>query len=106
MHKMLLVSEVAAMSWRTPLEIYEDPEEDFKLDVSFDTRDSPLQQSQAPSLKGSVADGSIYYKSLNNSQRQAIMQQLEAWEEPVLSSKKKEVGTNEVWRRIVLRLDH
>lgn len=75
MDKMLLVSEVATLSRHKPRLTNDN------MDVSIDT-------SATPALPDRASVGtSEYYKSLNHSQRQLIMQQLEDWEEPMRSRK-------------------
>jgi len=90
MNKMLLVSEVAALSLQRPRDDeIRDRAADLCLDSSFNTGDSPQQPSQPTSVPdASDIHSSMYYKSLNSSQRQLIMQQLDAWEEPVRDKKK------------------
>jgi hypothetical protein len=88
MNKMLLISEVATLSLRQSLEIYEDTS-DFNIDKSLATQDS--LQSQ-PATSSSKIHGSKFYQSFNESQKMVIMQHLEAWEEPVINKKKKQVS--------------
>lgn len=91
MNKMLLISEVATLSLQQKFEIYED-ESDLKLDGSFDIDTNDTPQPSQPAMRSSKIHGSKFYQSFNDTQRMLIMQQLEAWEEPVINKKKKHVS--------------
>lgn len=92
MDNLLLVSEVATLSRRKPRENDEE-DEGVKLDMSFDTAESPKHTSQQGSVSGpSPIHGSMYYNSLNQTQSRLILQHLENWEEPVRALKKQTVS--------------
>ena len=80
MNNIVLVSEVAALSKQRPHQ----SDEDLKIDSSFDTSESPQKNSKM-SAQPDVRSSSLFYNSLNDSQRQLILQQLESWEEPVVA---------------------
>lgn len=88
-NKMLLVSEVATLSWRRPG--FCEGGSALNLNtMSFDTTDEASAQN--PSQLGGASagqqskHGSMFYSSSN---KQLIMQQLEQWEEPILMKTKK-----------------
>ena len=82
MNKMLLVSEVATLGQCKPRAIVK--ADVLNMDLSIETSETPRmsQQSDRTSVRGST-----FYKSLNDTQRQQILQQLDAWEEPVIAKK-------------------
>lgn len=84
---MLLVSEVATLSLHNP-RAFREGAADLDMNVSTETGDTPQQPSQQGSVTVRSPLPSVFYKSLNDSQRRMIMQQLDAWEEPVLNKKK------------------
>ncbi len=86
MDKMLLVSQVAALSRKRPLGMYERASS-LDLNMSFDTDESGKNPSQCGSRSAGEKPsihGSEFYSSVSNSNQQLILQILEQWEEPAL----------------------
>jgi hypothetical protein len=97
MDKMLLVSQVAALSRKRPLGMYE-RESSLDLNMSFDSDESGKNPSHGgiSSQGGSRSagekpsiHGSEFYSSVSNSNQQLILQILEQWEEPVRAKNNK-----------------
>jgi hypothetical protein len=91
MDKMLLVSQVAALSRKRPLGMYERASS-LDLNMSFDTDESGKNPSQCGSRSAGEKPsihGSEFYSSVSNSNQQLILQILEQWEEPVRAKNNK-----------------